>query len=306
MTRYTPLWQQNSSYPASVDRGLIATLWPTSGSTGGPAAAVAGTMNISVPAGAAAVALTTAANLLELCRWDAAEVVTLTASPPSGQSRIDLVVLQVRDSAVDAGSNNDFLFQAVAGVPTTGTPVVPAAPTNAYPICQVLVPGAVANLNTATVTDVRPGAALAVPGVAAAQYNPAAQGSLAIGAGNFVLNAAAFVTFTAPPSGRVYGRWSAMMSLAVNAVLNGAFATNPSGAQIGSQDQLAAAGATVPVTLRVVFEQLYTGLTPGQSYSFWPVAYSANSAVTTVYYGGSGTLGVIGSAGPITMAIQPA
>ena len=28
MTRYAPLWQQAGSYPASVDRGLLSTLWP--------------------------------------------------------------------------------------------------------------------------------------------------------------------------------------------------------------------------------------------------------------------------------------
>ena len=155
MTRFAPLWQQNSTFPAVNDRMLIGTLWPTSGSTGGAAAAQPNTMTVSIAAGTAAVALT-AGNYTALCRWDAPETVTLNAVPPTGQTRVDLVYLQVRDAAIDAGSNNDFLFAAAAGAPTTGTPVVPTVPVNAYPICQVLVPGAPAtNLNGATFTDRR-------------------------------------------------------------------------------------------------------------------------------------------------------
>jgi len=157
VTRYTPLWQQNSTYPAAIDRNLLQTLWPASGSTGGAATTVNNTMNVSVAAGTAAVAIPNVTPPgTQLCRWDAAEVVTLAAAPVSGSSRIDLVVLQVRDAFIDAGSNNDFIFQAITGtVATPGPGAVPAVPTNAYPICQVLVAGGVANLNGATVTDRR-------------------------------------------------------------------------------------------------------------------------------------------------------
>jgi hypothetical protein len=154
MTRLAPLWQQNSSYPANTDRVLLATLWPTSGSTGGAVTTVANTMNVSVAAGTAAVALNNA--YTALCRWDAAEVVTLTAAPPAGQSRNDVIVLQVRDAALDAGSNNDFIFQAIAGTPaTTGSQTTPAVPTNAYAVAQLTVPGGAANLNGVTVVDRR-------------------------------------------------------------------------------------------------------------------------------------------------------
>jgi hypothetical protein len=154
LTRYAPLWQQSSTYPAAVDRGLIAAVWPASGSTGAAVTAVAGTMNVSIAPGSAAVAL--GANLSVLCRWDVAEVVTLTAAPPSGSSRIDLIVLQVRDNSIDGGGSNDFIFQAIAGaVGTPGPGAVPAVPVNAYAVAQVLVPGAAANLNGATVTSRR-------------------------------------------------------------------------------------------------------------------------------------------------------
>jgi hypothetical protein len=167
MTRLAPLWQQNGTYPAGTDRVLLGALWPVGASTGGAGSAVAGTMNVSVAAGTAAVVLSGGSNYTALCRWDAAEVVTLTAGPPTGQTRIDLVVCQVRDQVIDAGSNNDFVFQAIAGAPSTGTPAAPAVPANAYPICAVTVPANAANLNAATIVDRRNPMQLAGPATTA-------------------------------------------------------------------------------------------------------------------------------------------
>jgi hypothetical protein len=164
MTRYAPLWQQAGTYPAGTDRGLLGALWPASGSTGGAATTIANTMQVSVAPGTAAVALGTAGALTQLCRWDAAEVVTLVAAPPAGSSRIDLVVLQVRDNTLDSGGNNDFIFQAIAGAGgTPGPGAVPAVPNNAYPVAQLTVPGGAANLNGVTVVDRRITAGLMMP-----------------------------------------------------------------------------------------------------------------------------------------------
>jgi hypothetical protein len=153
MARLAPLWQQNGTYPANTDRVLLGTLWPGGGSSGAAPSLVAGTMNVSVAAGTAAVPLGTSYSAL--CRWDAAEVVPLAAAPPSGQSRIDLIVAQVRDQVIDAGSNNDFVFLAVTGTPAASNPAAPAVPANAYAVCAVTVPGAAVNLNGATLTDRR-------------------------------------------------------------------------------------------------------------------------------------------------------
>jgi hypothetical protein len=175
MTRYTPLWQQGGTYPAAVDRGLLSTLWPSVGSTCGPATTVLNTMNVSIPAGVAVVPVTSGGGPAgtELCRWDAAEVATAPAAPPAGQSRIDVVVLQVRDNALDAAGFNDFLFQVIAGAPTSGTPGAPAVPTNAYPICQYTLAGGSANLNGVTLTDRR--RRIALPAVGAHIYLGTAQ-----------------------------------------------------------------------------------------------------------------------------------
>src|SRR5215471_11711382 len=122
MTRYAPLWQQANSYPAGLDRNLLSTLWPAGGVKGGAVTAVNNTMNVSIAPGTIAVPLQGGQGDA-LCWWDQAEVLTLTAAPPSGQSRVDLIVCQVRDAALDAGTNNDFVFQAIAGTPAASNPV---------------------------------------------------------------------------------------------------------------------------------------------------------------------------------------
>lgn len=154
MTRYTPLWQQAGNYPANYDRALLATLWPVNAAAGAKPAAVTNTMNVSIPSGAIAVPLQSGQHTA-LCRWDAAEVVSSPAAPAAGNSRIDVVIAQVRDPALDAGVNNDFIFLVVAGTPTTGTPAAPAVPANAAAVCQYTVPGGAANLNGVTITDRR-------------------------------------------------------------------------------------------------------------------------------------------------------
>ena len=161
-----PLWQQAGSYSATADRQLLAALWPAGGANGGAVTAVLNTMSVSVAAGSAAVPMQTGQGAA-LCHWDAAETVTLTAAPPSGQSRVDLIVCQVRDNALDGGANNDFVITAVPGTPAASGPAVPATPNNAYVLATVLVPGAAANLNGATITNLVT-QALAVPAPPAA------------------------------------------------------------------------------------------------------------------------------------------
>ena len=166
--RTTPLWQQSGDYSAKADRTLMAALWPGGGTTGAVVTAVNNTMDVSVSPGLAAVPLQ-AGQGSALCHWDAAEVVTLAAAPPSGQTRVDLIVAQVRDTDYDGGANNDFVITVVGGVPATmdaaqrpgaesteddddGATVdsfsaVPVVPPNAVALAEVTVPGAAANLN---------------------------------------------------------------------------------------------------------------------------------------------------------------
>src|SRR5215471_10728908 len=146
MTRYAPLWQQAGSYAASVDRYLIGALRPLGGCNAAAITTVNNTMNVSVAAGDCVVPLQSGQGAA-LCHWDAAEVVTLAAAPASGNTRVDLIICQVRDNVLDAGGNNDFIITAVTGTPSTGFPAIPATPTNAYALGTCTVGGAVANLN---------------------------------------------------------------------------------------------------------------------------------------------------------------
>jgi hypothetical protein len=184
MTRFTPLWQQGGSYAAAVDRNLVGALYPVGAASGAVPAPVANTMNVSIPPGRAAVPLQAGANSA-LCAWDAAEVVTSPAAPPAGNTRIDLIILQVRDPQLDAGINNDFIFQVLSGAPSTGTPVAPTVPTNALAVCQYTVPAAVANLNGVTVVDVRPptrpNVPMIIPAVMAPTYTIPVSGQYTTG-----------------------------------------------------------------------------------------------------------------------------
>ena len=74
----------------------------------------------------------------------------------SGQSRIDLVICLVRDAGLSGGADNDWIFQVVTGVRQPRTRSIPALPSSyCYVMCQLTVPGGVANLNTATLIDRR-------------------------------------------------------------------------------------------------------------------------------------------------------
>jgi hypothetical protein len=162
MTRYAPLWQQGGNYSASLDRSLMATVWPIGGVlAAAPITTVLSTMQVSLAADTALVPI--AGGGCALCRWSTAEVATLAASPATGQSRIDLVVCQVRDNALDSGGNNDFIFSAVTGVPAVSNPVRPNVPANALGMCAVTVVGGTAVLDGATIVDLRP-QGLSVPG----------------------------------------------------------------------------------------------------------------------------------------------
>ena len=154
MTRQTPLWLQAGSYPAAYDRRLLGALWPTA-AVQGCAVSASSAMNLNVAPGT--VVAPTANNTGSvLCYSDAVEVVTATAAPASGQSRIDLVICQPRGNDLDGGANNDFVFLVVAGTAaTTGSQVAPAVPAGAVALAQIAVAGGTASISAANITDRR-------------------------------------------------------------------------------------------------------------------------------------------------------
>jgi hypothetical protein len=156
MTRYMPMYVQDGSYPASQDRRLISALWPGPASTG-CAVTVSSGMTLSVAAGM--VAVPTQNNTgSTLCVSDAYEQVVVPAAPPSGQTRIDLVVCRPRDFDLDGSSNADFIFDVVSGTAaTTGSQTVPATPAGTAALYQITVPGGAASIVAGNLADVRPG-----------------------------------------------------------------------------------------------------------------------------------------------------
>ena len=183
--RFPPLWQQANSYPSQLDRSLFATLWPRGGVQGGAVTAVANTMNLSIAPGSVAVPLQSGQGGA-LCRWDAAEVVTLDAAPPSGQTRWDVLVCQVRDNQIDSGPINDWIFAIVKGTPSDSNAVIPPTPPNDLALANVTVPGAAANLNSAVIFDIRPGGLAVSPAASDIQsgrggYQVDASGNIRVG-----------------------------------------------------------------------------------------------------------------------------
>jgi hypothetical protein len=152
MTRYTPLWEQAGSYAASIDRRLIAAVWPPAAVTGCAVTAQAGTMLVNVAAGAVAVPSQNSTGST-LCVSDAVEQVAIGAA--SGQNRIDLVICRPRGTDLDGGTNNDFIFDTVAGVPAA-SPAPPATPAGTVLLAQILVPTGSVAVTQPNITDTRP------------------------------------------------------------------------------------------------------------------------------------------------------
>ena len=193
MTRYAPLWQQAGSYPSQLDRYLLGALWPSGGLLGGALSAVANTMNVSIAPGSVGVPMQ-AGQGSSLCHWDAAELVTIDPAPPTGQTRLDVIVALVRDAAVDGGPNNDWLFTVIKGTPGASW-TRPALPPNAFSMGELAVPGGAANLNGVAITQTRAGG-LAVPAPAA--YDLQAGGAwISTDAAS-----AAFINFPRPFAGK--------------------------------------------------------------------------------------------------------
>jgi hypothetical protein len=143
MTRYA-LWQQLVTYPAEVDRLLIEAAWPMPGRLRGMLVTVATGRDVNIAAGKFVVPLGAGMGSA-LCVSDAVETATFADAPGAGASRIDLLVVQVRDMAIDAVTVNGFTFDVIEGAPAA-SPVPPAVPARALALAAVTSVGGQANL----------------------------------------------------------------------------------------------------------------------------------------------------------------
>jgi hypothetical protein len=183
-----PLWLQNSSYPASLDRLLVeSTLEP--GVQGLTELAVSqraagANMSVDVAVGRAVVPMTDAPNMgSALVRSTAVNNLTVAGAPAAGTSRIDLVIARVYDASVIGGSINGWQLEIVTGT-AASSPAAPATPASAIVLARLAVAAGQATVATANITDQR-----VIPGV----WRPYAA-VLTGGGGNPVLGTGGLVT----------------------------------------------------------------------------------------------------------------
>lgn len=162
MALLSPLFEEGLTYTATQLRELIDSLYSTAGiiSLGDlivAQRAAGANMSVDVAAGAAIVIGTDAAFQGKyLCKSTAVTNVTIAAAPSTGNSRIDLIVAEVRDADQNGGTHNDWIIAAVTGTAaTTGTQVAPSAPASSYVLAQIAVGPTVTTIVNANVSDLR-------------------------------------------------------------------------------------------------------------------------------------------------------
>jgi hypothetical protein len=154
-----PLWLQNSTYPAAVDRQLIAAGLET-GVLGLTELAVTqraagANLSVDVAAGRVVVPVTDAPNLgSALCVSTAVNNLTVAGAPGAGTSRIDLVIARVYDASIIGGSINGWQLEVVTGTPAA-SPAVPATPASSIVLARIAVASGQASVTTANITDTR-------------------------------------------------------------------------------------------------------------------------------------------------------
>jgi hypothetical protein len=167
-----------------------------------------------------------------LCTSDAIETVTLAPAPPANTDRVDLVVCHPRSVDLDGSSSQeDFIFEVVAGAEGAPPGVAPAVPAGTVALAQVHVVGGSATIAAGNITDRRPpGLAIPTPATIAKYGMRASAGAVTSPATASTAqkvplvkvydqaNALANSTYTCPVAGRylVRGSVSASVNNGVN------------------------------------------------------------------------------------------
>lgn len=163
-----PTWLQAGTYPARLDRLMLAALTTPDPGTGAlaarggvrPAPATAlqvtqrttPTMGVTVAAGMAVVPAPSATGGCYVVVADSATNLNIGTAHAS-LARRDLVCARVRDSEF-SGVTNAWSLEVIAGTPA-GSPVLPATPSGAIPLAQVQVNAAATTITNSNITDLR-------------------------------------------------------------------------------------------------------------------------------------------------------
>lgn len=150
MTIETPIWLQNGTYPARLDRAFIDRVMRGAERVFDGLEVTqdgAGSFNVVVAAGAAAiVGDDTALQGMYFVRVTQAETVAVPASPGSG-TRTDSVILRINDPQAGGGAGDNGVIECI-----TGTSIPPTAVLLAT-IARTNTEGAILS---AAITDARP------------------------------------------------------------------------------------------------------------------------------------------------------
>ena len=155
--RTPPSWLQNGSHPAENDRLTTQALWATTGIIKSTSLEVTPNspvgMSVIIAQGWAAIVGTTQSNMGTYVAYnDAPTVVAITTANPTNP-RIDLICATVQD-AYYTGSQNNVVFQVVAGTPAT-SPVAPTLPANSIALATVDVAAGALSIVSGNITDLR-------------------------------------------------------------------------------------------------------------------------------------------------------
>lgn len=164
MTLELPLYMQNNTYAARLDRLLVQYLFRSGERVleGFVVSQKAGTQDnsIDVTAGFCVIQGDDIARQgmyltgSVAADYAAGKVNFVMPAKPGSNSRYDLFGIQVRDAqALGTGANNDAIFLAVQGT-ASGSPVVPTAPASFLPIAKILRTSTESAILTAAITDV--------------------------------------------------------------------------------------------------------------------------------------------------------
>lgn len=155
------LWLQNAAYPARYDRQLIAEVFGwrefilrglVVGQDG------VGTGSVVVTAGAAVIIGDDEPNQgMGLAVFEADETVAMPVAPPTaGDSRIDLIVVQMNDPQAGGSAGDNATFAVVEGTAASGTPSAPPVPDSAVVVARVLREAAEGAVLEDAITNVGP------------------------------------------------------------------------------------------------------------------------------------------------------
>lgn len=184
MTLENPLWLQNLTYAARLDRKLVELL-----ATEGVKDVAGGHLKVSERAAGANMSVDIAAGTGFITGDDqanqgrylvpstAVENRAIAAADPT-DPRIDLVVGRVRDANV-TGVDNDWIIEVITGTPAAA-PTAPAVPNTAIPLAEVEVPAGAASIVNANITDRRTQALSDLPIDAIAKTLLDAKGDLVV------------------------------------------------------------------------------------------------------------------------------